>query len=88
MKVLLKKLIEFRSGLDSVLVNARLETFERDMHIERVDLKSLVQEVVTDHKRLLITNGVFPVISIDENFIVATDVKWMKSRFRSSLRMR
>ena len=41
-------------------------------------LKTLVQEIVTEHKRLFITNGVFPVISIDENFRVATDVKWMK----------
>lgn len=67
-----------RTGLESVLVNARLETFEQDMNIERVSLKTLVQSVVTDHKRLLITNGVFPVFSIDEDFVVATDVKWMR----------
>ena len=48
------------------------------MQIERIGLKKLVQEVVNEHKRLFITNGVFPVISIDENFFVATDVKWMK----------
>ena len=48
------------------------------MQIERVGLKKLVQEIVTEHKRLFITNGVFPVISIDDNFCVATDVKWMK----------
>ena len=69
---------KIRRGLDSVLVNARLETFEQDMQIERVGLKKLVQEIVTDHKRLFIINGVFPVISIDANFLVATDVKWMK----------
>ena len=49
-------------------MNARLETFERDMTIEKINLKQLVQEIVTEHKRLLITNGVFPVLSIDENF--------------------
>nr|WP_186669004.1 sensor histidine kinase [Sporosarcina sp. BP05] len=69
---------KIRRGLDSVLVNARLETFEQDMQIERIGLKKLVQEIVTEHKRLFITNGVFPVISIDDNFLVATDVKWMK----------
>ncbi|KAA0966813.1 HAMP domain-containing histidine kinase [Sporosarcina sp. ANT_H38] len=69
---------KIRSGLDLVLVNARLETFEQDMQIERVGLKKLVQEIVTEHKRLFITNGVFPVISIDDNFFVATDAKWMK----------
>lgn len=69
---------KLRSGLDSVLVNARLETFEQDMQIERVELKMIVQEIITEHKRLFITNGVFPFISIDEKYIVATDVKWLK----------
>lgn len=69
---------KIRRGLESVLVNARLETFEEDMRIERVPLLKLVQELVTEHKRLFITNGVFPVISIHDDFIVATDVKWMK----------
>lgn len=69
---------KIRRGLDTVLVNARLETFEEDMQIERVGLKPLVQEIVNEHKRLFITNGVFPVISIDENYFAATDVKWMK----------
>ncbi|WP_339251403.1 sensor histidine kinase [Sporosarcina sp. FSL W8-0480] len=69
---------KIQRGLDAVLVNARLGTFEEDMHIERVVLKSLIQQIVTDHKRLFITNGVFPVISIDERLVVATDPKWMK----------
>ncbi len=69
---------KIRRGLDTVLVNARLETFEQDMQIERVGLKTVVQEIVNEHKRLFITNGVFPVISIDENYSVATDMKWMK----------
>ncbi|MCM3743907.1 sensor histidine kinase [Sporosarcina luteola] len=69
---------KIQRGLDVVLVNARLETFEEDMQIEQVGLKSLIQQIVTDHKRLFITNGVFPVISIDESLVVATDGKWMK----------
>jgi signal transduction histidine kinase len=69
---------KIQRGLDVVLVNARLETFEEDMQIERVGLKSLIQQIVTDHKRLFITNGVFPVISIDESLVVATDAKWIK----------
>lgn len=69
---------KLQRGLDAVLVNARLETFEEDMQIEQVGLKSLIQQIVTDHKRLFITNGVFPVISIDENLVVASDPKWLK----------
>lgn len=73
-----EEVTRIQSGLDLVLVNARLETFERDMTIERENLKKLVQEVITEHKRLFITNGVFPVLSINDAFVVATDVKWLK----------
>lgn len=75
---IVEELERIQGGLDSVLVNASLETFERDMTIERVSLRMLVQEAVTEHKRLLISNGVFPVLLIDENFIIATDRKWLK----------
>lgn len=75
---LTEEIDKLRNGLDSVLVNARLETFEQDMQIERVVLKTVVQEIVTEHKRLFIANGVFPVISIDEKYTVATDIKWLK----------
>ena len=68
-----------QAGLEIVLLNARLESFEQDLTIERVNLKHLVQQVVTDYKRLFITKGVFPVIEIDENMKVTTDVKWMKT---------
>ncbi|MGN7387158.1 sensor histidine kinase [Sporosarcina sp. SAFN-015] len=77
-KSLREEVDKIQRGLDVVLVNARLETFEEDMQIEQVGLKSLIQQIVTDHKRLFITNGVFPVISIDEKLVVATDPKWMK----------
>lgn len=69
---------KIRRGLEVVLVNARLETFEEDMQIERIRLKELVQAVITNHKRLFIANSVFPVVSIDEHYYVATDSKWIK----------
>lgn len=69
---------KLQRGLDAVLVNARLETFEEDMQIEQVVLKRFIQQIVTEHKRLFITKGVFPDIQIDEHLIVPTDAKWMK----------
>ena len=57
-----------RRGLDTVLMNARLDTFEEDMQIEQVNLKQLVTQVVSENKRLFIGNHVFPVISIDGRF--------------------
>ena len=77
-KSMYEEIDRLKRGLDSVLMNARLDTFEQDMQVEQVHLKSLVSEVVSDHKRLFITNHVYPVISIDEKYIIPTDAKWMK----------
>jgi OmpR family two-component system sensor histidine kinase YxdK len=67
-----------KSGLDTVLMNARLETFEQDIHIEKVPLRGLVSEMVTEHKRLFISKRVYPEIDIDDSCAVLTDRKWMK----------
>ncbi|PIC97858.1 sensor histidine kinase [Sporosarcina sp. P29] len=67
-----------QSGLEIVLVNARLETFEEDMQIERLLLRQVLQEVLNDNKRLFIANGLFPVLNVDEHLMVATDRKWIK----------
>lgn len=73
-----EELERLQAGLDTVLVNASLETFERDMTIEKLNLNQLVKETITAHKRLLITNQIFPVLEIDEAFIVVSDRKWLK----------
>ncbi|MFF2755227.1 sensor histidine kinase [Psychrobacillus sp. NPDC058041] len=67
-----------KRGLDAVLMNARLDTFEEDMQIELVDLKQIVSQVVTENKRLFITHHVFPVISIEGNCIITSDTKWLR----------
>lgn len=63
--------------LEIVLVNARLDTFESDMQIEMVPLKEIVTEVISENKRLFITNHVFPSVSIEEGIMVPTDRKWI-----------
>src|SRR5699024_10210356 len=73
-----EELDKMQRGLEAVLVNARLETFEEDMRIERLHLKTFVQSIVTEHKRLFITNRVFPTIDIADDLYVSTDRKWMK----------
>ncbi|WP_019414506.1 HAMP domain-containing sensor histidine kinase [Paenisporosarcina sp. TG20] len=77
-KSMQEEIDRLKRGLDSVLMNARLDTFEQDMQIEQVRLKTLVSEVVSENKRLFITHQVYPVISINEQIIVPTDAKWMK----------
>lgn len=67
-----------KSGLDTVLMNARLDTFEQDMQVEQVDLRELVTELLTENKRLFISKRVYPVMDIAEDYRVPTDRKWMK----------
>lgn len=66
-----------KRGLEAVLMNARLDTFEEDMQIEQVNLKSLVSQVVTENKRLFIGHRVFPVISMEEDIVITSDSKWL-----------
>lgn len=77
-KSMAQEIERIQSGLEIVLVNARLETFEEDMQIERLLLRHVLQEVLNDNKRLFITNGLFPVLEVDEQLTVATDRKWIK----------
>lgn len=67
-----------KHGLETVLMNARLDTFEEDMKIEQVALRPLVNSLVNENKRLFITNHVYPNIDIAEDSIVPTDPKWIK----------
>lgn len=67
-----------KKGIEMVLMNARLEKFEEDMQIERVNLKQVVTATINENKRLFITNKVFPVINIDEDIFVMSDTKWLK----------
>lgn len=67
-----------KRGLEMVLMNARLEKFEDDMHIEQVCLKQIVTATINENKRLFITNRVFPETLIDDDLFVASDSKWLK----------
>ncbi|TAA70586.1 sensor histidine kinase [Planococcus salinarum] len=67
-----------KASLDTVLMNARLDTFEQDMQIEQVNLHALSTEIITENKRLFISKQIYPVIEVDKKIITATDRKWMK----------
>ncbi|MGK7379524.1 sensor histidine kinase [Planococcus sp. 1R117A] len=74
-----------KSGLDTVLMNARLDTFEEDMQIEQISLRTLVSETITENKRLFISKRIYPEIDMAEDCMVATDKKWMKFIFSQFL---
>ncbi|MEW9094711.1 MAG: sensor histidine kinase [Clostridiaceae bacterium] len=76
-KVLLEtKRIDY--NLLQILTFLRIDDFEKDMKIERVNLKSIVLEVVNDLKEFFIGESVFPKVSISQDLRVNTDKKWIK----------
>ena len=48
------------------------------MQIEQVNLRDCMTAIINEHKRLFITNHVFPQVEIDEQIMVASDLKWLK----------
>lgn len=67
-----------KRALDAVLMNARLDTFEEDLRIEKVNVKELVTSTINENKRLFIKNQLFPVVEIEDHLFVTTDRKWVQ----------
>lgn len=71
------ELDRLKKGLDTVLYSARLDTFEHDFYVERLDLETVVRGVTSEQKRLFIRKRVFPMITMDEPINVTSDEKWL-----------
>lgn len=67
-----------KSGLDMVLMNARLANFQEDLQVEQVNLKQLITSTINDNKRLFITSHIFPELRIADDVFVMSDSKWLK----------
>ncbi|WIG24876.1 sensor histidine kinase [Bacillus toyonensis] len=67
-----------KKGLEMVLYVARLETFEQDFHVERVQLLEVIDSVIHENKRLFIRSYVYPEVKVDPIFTVETDKKWFR----------
>lgn len=65
-----------QQGLDLALYQSRLQKFDRDFHVQKVALKTIVKEAIQEFKSSFIRNQVFPSLKINEAHIVATDLKW------------
>ncbi|WP_338552305.1 sensor histidine kinase [Paenibacillus sp. KS-LC4] len=67
-----------RKGLDMVLYVARLETFEQDFQVEKIQLRELANAVILENRRLFIRSFVYPDMQIEEQLVVETDGKWLR----------
>lgn len=64
-------------GLDLVLYAARLEAFQHDFQVQRVNLKEVAMKAIHENKRFLIRNKVYPEIHIPSDCYVESDEKWL-----------
>ncbi|SEN75583.1 sensor histidine kinase [Lihuaxuella thermophila] len=65
------------AGLELILHAARLESFEQDFAVEAVKLRTVVDKVIHENKRLFINNHVYPEVLVDPEVIVRSDAKWL-----------
>ncbi|AJS61237.1 sensor histidine kinase [Paenibacillus sp. IHBB 10380] len=72
-----EQLDRMEKGLDMVLYMSRLESFELDFFLEQTDILELLNEVLRDHRRLLIKNELYPSVHGEEGLIIITDKKWL-----------
>jgi len=68
---------KLQHGLDMMLYNARLNEFNGDFNVERLDIIDIVRKVINQNKKSLIRNHIFPKIINNENIAVETDRKWI-----------
>ncbi|WP_028551060.1 sensor histidine kinase [Paenibacillus sp. UNC451MF] len=70
-------------GLDMMLQTARLEKFELDVHVKKVNLEQVIRSVVNEHKRACIRRGVYPRLTVEADAqFVETDEKWIAVAIR------
>ncbi|ASK61047.1 sensor histidine kinase [Virgibacillus phasianinus] len=75
---LYEEIEHLQQGLDLALYQSRLQKFDRDFHVDRISLRSLVNESIQEFKTSFIRTHVFPEQFIDESIDVATDAKWFR----------
>lgn len=64
--------------LESTLNIFRLQSFEKDYVLERVDIKELITAAINSKKKNFIYSGIFPKVDVMEREYIYTDKKWSK----------
>ncbi|MCT8975930.1 sensor histidine kinase [Clostridium sp. CX1] len=73
-----EEVIRLNAELNMAMYFARLSSFQKDLLVERVNLKRQVLDTVNEEKKSFIKNGIIPRVEIDEDMQVYTDGKWLK----------
>lgn len=73
-----EEVYKINTNLNLALYFARVDAFEKDFVVEKINLQQLVLNTVNKEKKLFIKNRILPKVDIDRTIEVYTDGKWMK----------
>jgi two-component system, OmpR family, sensor histidine kinase YxdK len=65
------------SGLEMILYVSRLDAFEKDFQVEKLNLSSLMLQVLQENKRLFIKHKIYPDFQVEKTLAVNSDEKWL-----------
>jgi two-component system, OmpR family, sensor histidine kinase YxdK len=73
-----EELDRLNKGLNMAMYFARLDEFQKDFVIEKVNLCNEIMDIVNKEKRFFIKNRIMPRVDANKLLEVYTDAKWIK----------
>ena len=73
-----EELEKLSHGLEMELYSLRINDFEMDFKVEKIDLVDIVREVVNENKNAFIVNSIYPNLKSEGDIYVKSDKKWLK----------
>lgn len=65
-------------GLNMAMHFARLDEFQKDFLVEKVNLYNDIIDIISKERRLFIKNKITPKVEFEKDLMVYTDKKWIK----------
>ena len=73
-----QELDKIDKGLNMAMYFARLDQFQKDFSVQKVNLYNNVVELINKERRLFIKNKIIPKVELDKDLIVYSDIKWLR----------
>src|SRR5699024_11105852 len=73
-----QELDKIDKGLNMAMYFARLDQFQKDFSVEKVNLYNDVIELVNKERRLFIKNRIITKVELDKDLVVYSDKKWLR----------
>lgn len=73
-----QELDKIDKGLNMAMYFARLNDFQKDFLVEKVNLYNEIVDLINKEKRLFIKNKIIPKVELDKDLVVYSDKKWLR----------